>query len=162
MRTLLLAACMSANAVASAQTPAERCGSSTPYDACALTVDGLSIRRGRDATILARDGWVSPLRLVPLVAGSDSAHALAALHDRRATLAFRTRLAGAAAMVAGLALYSTRSRMPGGYRRDATPLEGGLVIGGSAALLGSAIATNRAYRLRERAVWWYNRDLVTP
>jgi hypothetical protein len=162
MRTVLaLLAVLGAVPHANAQATSVRCDSSSPYDACSLSVDGLSIRRGRDLALLAKDGWFTPLQLAPLVAGSDSALALAALHDRRATMAYRGKLASVVTIVAGLALYSARSRMPGGYRRDATLLEGGLTVVGSTALVVSAVSANRAFRLRQRAVWWYNRDLAT-
>jgi len=132
------------------------------YRSCALRFEGSRLVRGVAGEMVARPGFISPVRLEPHMAG-DSALFYAAKHDRAATRAAWLSNGGTLALLAGLTIAVIRDRrceaLASGSCQDGDALHvtaAGLALGGSVATFASIPFTRQARRLQARAVWWNN------
>jgi hypothetical protein len=139
-----------------AQPPA-RC----TYDECSLRLEHGRLLRGRPpGEPVARVGvWTAP-RLGPLVAGSDSAMAHAAVFDRHYNVGrrlYQVGVIGATSFALGSIQYHDS------WRRGARPAEWAL-LGAGAAFAGVMVyggeRMKRGSQAFARALWWYNYDLT--
>lgn len=141
------------------------CADTTPgvatYARCALLLDRPGVRRGVEATVVARPGIFSPFALSRLVVG-DSAKMYAARYERSARTAQFFGLLGAALVAAGVvyadAHHASADCITGYPCKDTVdetvPL--GLVIAGTGAFVISVPLQLQAQRAAARAVWWNN------
>jgi hypothetical protein len=129
---------------------------STPcsYDACALRLRQSFFKRqlvqGKDARPVASLGLFAP-KVSIFAQRSDTAAQYYASFRRRATTGTLLGLAGLVVTTLGLVEYD--------HDHD-TGLA--LVIGGGLLGIGGGIQQTRATEQLSRAVWWYNRTLMSP
>jgi len=147
---------------AAARGQAASADAACTYRSCALRFEGSRLVRGVAGETVARPGFISPVRLMPHVAG-DSALFYAAKYDHATTRAAWLSTSGTLAMLAGLAIAVIRERScePSGLGScpDGDALHvtaAGLVLGGTVATFASVPFTRQAWRLQARAVWWNN------
>lgn len=145
---------LSSNAARAQVATAE---STCTYERCALWIDGAAVRRGAGGVVVLRDGLFRPMRLRDLVGGADSAGYWASSFERRARVGQVFTKAGLAAFVVGAGAQYIRLRNSTNSRDDATAVEFGLVLSGTASVFVGSFIRRTANPLRSRAVWWYNR-----
>ena len=151
----LAAICVGASDMALAQEGAA--DSACTYDRCGVWLERNRLRQGISGRVVAQAGFFRPLRLAPLMTGTDSAALLARRFDGRSAAANRWNVGGLAAMATGIGMYYARTRRGHLANDDATVGEGALAFGGVAAIYISVVVGYTAAPMRDRAVWWYNR-----
>lgn len=132
------------------------------YSACALRFEENRVVRGAAGELVAKPGFFSPIRLVPLVSG-DSALAHAVRHDRAASRGAWLTNIGGLAMLAGVVVAHARDancdRNMFGLCNDGDSWHiaaTGLVLGGSVMTFAGIPFMRRAWREQARTVWWHN------
>ena len=128
------------------------------YDQCAVWLDRSALRRGANAQVILRDGFVRPMRLTAFVGGSDSATVWAERFERRAQTGAAFSSLGLLSVGIGIGTHYFRTRrLAPGVRDDANGFEAALSFGGVLAWGVGLFVRSSAEPARGRAVWWYNR-----
>jgi hypothetical protein len=150
------AASSQAGSGAGVARPLQASDSSRSYDAQALRFEtrwgSADIIRGAQGTVIGTVGWFRDFDVEKLVESSPNGVAEARAFK---TNNFRGSLVGglgALTLVTGAVLTANSSN------NAASPI---LIIAGAGAVVWGAQHLNAGYSALSRAMWWYNRDLVS-